>query len=51
MQGLHVIKMTECEICSAPVEAKEYDHDEDMYYMICDNGHRYWATNDDETWK
>lgn len=43
--------MHECEECGGVVQATEYDSDEDMYYMICENGHRYWASNEDEVWK
>lgn len=41
----------ECETCGKQAEALEYDSDEDMYLMRCEDGHTYWATDDTESWK
>lgn len=40
-----------CRVCGKFAEANEYDSDEDMYLMICEDGHKHWVTDDTETWK
>lgn len=40
-----------CLTCGQPATANEYDADEDLYLMICENGHKHWVTDDTETWK
>lgn len=43
--------LDKCQTCGKLAQANEYDPDEDVYLMICEDGHRHWVTDDTETWK
>lgn len=45
------VDLRTCLTCGEPAEATEYDSDEDLYRMLCENGHVHWMTDDTETWK
>lgn len=44
-------ELNKCQTCGKDAQANEYDHDDDVYLMICEDGHRHWVANDDEVWK
>lgn len=37
--------------CAAATRVVEYDSDDDVYLLVCENEHKTWITIDDETWK
>jgi hypothetical protein len=42
----------ECPHCGEQAHCMEYDSDEDLYLMRCDNEcGDFWVTDDTETWK
>lgn len=42
-----------CPQCGATGYVNEYDSDDDVYVMVCDEDttHRWYYTTDDEVWK
>lgn len=37
-----------CPYCGSDnVEAIEYDHDDDLFRMYCNNGHHFWFRDED----
>lgn len=47
----HPDNLDECVRCGESAHAQEYDADEDVYVMRCENGHVTYVTDDFEVWK